>query len=181
MVVLLGDSILKRLYARYPSCYDPLSTKLCESGCGTQTLKALVKSVALGGTVVLLIGINDLLRRHAVNDVWKLYSSLVKTLARKGCIVFCGLLLPLAHPRYASLMPNVRKLNFLIRSMARPPCVYVMDFYSLFILPDGTPNKDLYCATTSRGVDYVHPNAHGLKVMHTLISEFKRDSGVAIA
>lgn len=167
MLTLVGDSIFRRLYRAFPSHFCAVSKDLCVSGAGTQLLKGLVKQAdTLTGTVVLLVGINDILRHRDVDTLWKLYASLVKTLIRRGCTVYCGLVLPLAHPRYDSFAPAIKRLNFLIKSICQSPSVRCVDFHSLFLVPEvGLADQSLYCSASARGLDYIHPNSRGLRKM----------------
>lgn len=169
MATLVGDSILKRVYSKYPTRFNAESKQLCVGGAGAQAIKVLVKAMPPSGKVVLLVGINDILRKRDLKQAWQVYSSLVRTLIRRGCTVVCCLLLPLAHVMYSHLAPSVTQFNFWIKSLAQSPSVRLLDLYSAFLNPDKSVNLALYCAQSSRGIDYIHPNPAGLVILRDCI------------
>lgn len=78
-VVLLGDSIFRRLFETFPDKFSDLSREVCISGQTTSQLKVVVKSnrdLLRGQTVILHIGTSvETCRPHSDSSVCKSYSS----------------------------------------------------------------------------------------------------------
>lgn len=172
--ILLGDSILKRLYKRNPNLYHPLSATLCVSGQRTQELTGVVtenRQLLKGKKVIVLIGTNDILKGTSFDSLRVLYRSLIRLLRRLSCtIVLCEVLpIPLLKGGRGSLL--LSQLNQYIRSF-EPSGIQVLHIYDAFC--DGESVRlSLFCKSMGNGkrrrVDLIHPNFSGLDVLLTLL------------
>lgn len=164
--ILLGDSILKRLFAEYPSLFSPLSGKFCVSGQRTADLYALVRGSReelKGRPVILLIGTNDVLSKFPVDKFRVLYRSIVRYLRRLNCVITLCELLPLPKLGSEELEDGpVESINKFIRSFETSG-IRLIHSHSVFV-DCGSIKEQLFCQYLgrSRRVDLVHPNKEGL-------------------
>jgi lysophospholipase L1-like esterase len=170
MALLMGDSIFKRLVALHPSLFNPHSASLCVGGYGVQELKVLTKLSEFpfnAQVVVLLVGINDIIKSRCLSRTWSIYVSFVRFLLRKGLVVFCCQLLPVANSTLSTRhQKSIDKFNFWISTLAQKPNVRVVSFSALFY--DAVSKsyfKDKYCPRINNRPDYLHPNKKGLSEM----------------
>jgi len=171
MALLMGDSIFSRLVSRYGAYYHPLSASLCVSGAKTSILKALIKSLTeVPASVVLLIGINDLIYPHNFSEVWKSYVSVVNLLLRKGVksLYVCPLLPVANHQVVRKWGSEIERFNFLIGGLSQKKGVSIISFKPSFLI-GGEPNRALYCPVIKTRPDYIHPNGAGLALINSVI------------
>lgn len=117
--------------------------------------------------VILLVGINDIIKAHDLSTVWSIYVSLVNHLLRQHFAVVLVEILPVANRRFAKYQGSIDSFNFQITSLKQKKGVTILSFKSIF-QREGTRrfNKHLYCATIKGRPDYLHPNDKGLSAIH---------------
>lgn len=172
--ILLGDSILKRLYKRNSSLYHPLSATLCVSGQRTQELTGVVtenRQSLKGKKVIVLIGTNDILRGISFDSLRVLYRSLIRLLRRLSCTIVLCEVLPIPRLKGGRGSELLGQLNRYIRTF-EPSGVQVLHIHDAFC--DGEDVKQsLFCESMGTGnrrrVDLIHPNSSGLDVLLTLL------------
>lgn len=176
MALLIGDSIFKRLFLRFPDNYHPDSIKSCIGGIKIADLKLLVKGLLpslKSNTVMLLVGINDLVRPHEFSIVWQNYVSLVNLLVRSKVKLFLVQILPVANYKLnAKCKTSIDRFNFQLLSLQQKPGVTVVSFSSVFLDANNTPISKLYCAKRGSFVDYLHPNVSGLRAINNVLQSF---------
>lgn len=174
MALLIGDSILNRLYHRYHDSYNSESANFCISGGKVAKVKGWVKDhIKLVGTnvAILLVGVNDLIKPHTFSMVWNSYVSLINLLLRHNFKVYIVKILPIAN-----YMLNVKfkkviaQFNFQMLSLSQKPGVSLIDLSSIFLDANKDPISKLYCARIGNRVDYLHPNNFGLRAMNGVLS-----------
>lgn len=168
--ILLGDSILKRLYARNSSVFDALSSTFCVSGQKVSALYSLVRDhrVALKGRkVILLIGTNDILQYTPHQQLTFSLRTLVRYLLRLQCVITLCEIPPVPRlGRKANASEAVLKYNKYICSFEPGRKVTVTRIFNQFC------NGENICCHlyeqfigTARRTDLVHPNRDGLDIL----------------
>jgi len=164
--VLLGDSILRRLYGRYTDYFNALSSEFCVSG---QTVADLIELVKVkreelrGKKVMLMIGTNDILRNNTKIRICVQLRSLSRRLRRLHCnIVWCEIL-PIPRLEWqATTLDLISDVNAYIRTF-EPSGVKIVFSHSAFC-SEGKAIRSLFCKYlgASERVDLVHPCRAGL-------------------
>jgi len=139
--VLLGDSIMKRLYKRYANSFDDLSEVLCESGQGIEDLISLVKTNRAnlkGKRVIVMIATNNILRNDTRNRICESLRLLSRRLRRLNCeVVWCEIL-PIPRLEWqATTLSKIREVNAYIRSF-EPSGIKIV-FYTELLVAKGKP------------------------------------------
>lgn len=171
-IILLGDSVAKRLLVRYPTCFDLVSFDFCVSGIKIQGLWALVKDKwesLRGREVIVLIGTNNFLQREELCLVKNYYRSLIRYLRRVASVVSLVEVLPIPRLEHlASVKQDLLSFNGYIRSFA-PAGLVVHHTYNRFC--EGiSANRKYYVKKFNNGrVDLVHPNKLGLELLYSVI------------
>lgn len=170
MALLIGDSIFARLLVGRTSLYHPLSNSLCVRGARVSAIKELLKDMSeIPSPAVLLIGINDLSNPHDLVCVWDKYLSIVNLLLRKGVFLYICPLLPVANNYFLkNYGSDLARFNFWIRNLRQKKNVKILSFESIF-RTNNVFNLSVYCPFIKNRVDYLHPNAKGLALMHSTI------------
>lgn len=174
MSVLIGDSILKRLFERYPSQFSEVSRVFCVSGQTSSELKFLLKenrNLLRNCSVVVHIGTNDFLKSIDPSVVRQSLKAILRLLRGLNCKVCIVEIIPIGRWGVsAESQRAVREFNCFIRSFVTT-VNRVVDGYSAFCLSSSEVNLNLFCAFIGkwRRVDRVHPNCRGLDVLFSLL------------
>lgn len=165
-VVLLGDSILKRLMVKFPNQFDNLSSVTCVSGQHAQELKLLIKEYReeiRGRRVVLLIGTNDFLQKSKFEVICSMIKSILKVLRQLDCRIAVLEAIPIARWGLSAESQSViGKYNKFLSSFSTSG-VEVIKLFDDFVV-NGEVDISLFCKHIGkyRRVDLVHPNKKGL-------------------
>lgn len=172
-LVLLGDSIFKRLYIEYYNLFSELSGIFCISGITVKELYFLVKknhNLLKSKCVVLMIGTNDILNQNELIEVKTFLKVLIRYLIRLSVKLYLCDLIPIPAIFHSSIQVDSLKLyNSFIRSFQGVFCT-ILHTYDYFTYN----SKDyffLYCQYYGRSkrIDMIHPNSHGLLVLKLFI------------
>ena len=107
---LLGDSILKRLFSEYGSCFSSSSREFCVSGQTIADLKKLIKlkrKDISSNVVVIMIGTNNILRGTPLSILKNPFRSLIRLLTRLHVPIMAFELIPFARFDLASEQNSV--------------------------------------------------------------------------
>ena len=167
---LIGDSILRRLFERYPTFYHPFSKDTVVSGVTVAELKKLMKRSKVHSKVILLVGVNNLLNRDEdFSVVNSLLKSLIDVLKRRCSHVFICELLPIGRSSKLHKNIDMDRVNSFIRSFKGAAGVTVIPTHDAFLKDDGTINFNLFATRIKNREDNIHPNHAGLHAIHQLI------------
>ena len=172
-VVLLGDSVFKRLFEKHPDRFCSLSRMFCVSGQTSGDLKSLVKEnrdLLRGRSVVLHIGTNDFLKSVDLSILCHTAKSIVRILRKLSCSVRVVEIIPIGRWGVsAEAQQAICKFNNFLRSF-RSSGVLVSDAFTAFC-SSSEVDLSLYCAVIGkyRRVDRVHPNNRGLDVLMSIV------------
>lgn len=166
--ILLGDSIFRRMFEKYPEKFDPLSAQFCIGGQRVHELKKSVKAsrnLLFERRLCLLIGINDLLKGTPYVDIKLQIKSLIKLLAKFGCELTIVEVLPCPKYKLESEFQNlIFDLNRYLRSFVRKEVMVISTVNSFMY--NGQIDRGMYCKSMGKGnrqrVDLIHPNKEGL-------------------
>lgn len=175
-IVLIGDSIFRRLYNSFPAGFDSVSSKFCVSGATVQQLWALVKlyrTDLVGKSLVVLVGTNNFTKGQPVSEICRFYRSFIRYLKRLSPKVFLVEVLPIPRlEQLATALANVLSFNKYIRSFEPSGCT-VIHVHDKFVFEETGKSKiSLFVSKLKSGrVDLVHPNCVGLRVLYKLLGE----------
>jgi lysophospholipase L1-like esterase len=172
---LAGDSILKRLFNKFPQFYDGKSAETCISGCTVSELRHLLKSKCnIEQYLIVMIGCNDLMKGKCVANIERDLKALIKFLSKKCTRIILCEILPFSNSKLQVLNQNVKALNQFLHSFAGVSGVQVLNLYGEFSTHT-SPDPSCYCAFYNDGrLDGVHPSDFGLSIIHnTLIGAFE--------
>lgn len=171
--VLLGDSILKRLYLKFPSEFDSLSAVTAVSGQKIAELKLIIKEnreLLKGKSVIIHIGTNDFLKGTSETDLLLLLKSILKILRNLKCdIVVCEIIPIAVWGVSADSQSAIVKFNKYLHTFV-PSGVRVINTFAAFC-SEGVVITSYYCKYIGckRRVDLIHPNSLGLKLLMSLL------------
>ena len=167
---LIGDSILKRSFERYPTSYHPFSKDTVVSGVTVGDLKNLIKRSNLYSKVILLAGVNNLLSGDEdFSVVNSLLKSFINILKRRCSHVYICEMLPIGRSSKLQKNVDVDRINSFIRSFKGAAGVTVIPTHDAFLKDDGTINLNLFAPRIKNREDNIHPNHAGLHAIHQLI------------
>jgi len=174
MSVLVGDSILKRLFERYPSQFSCISRVFCVSGQTSGDLKKLLKEkrgLLRNCSVIVHIGTNDFLKGIEFSVIRQCVKAILRLLRSLNCEIRIVEIIPIGcWGVSAESQRVVREFNCFLRSFVLS-VIDVIDGYSAFCLSSSEVNLNLFCAFVGkwRRVDRVHPNCKGLAVLFSIL------------
>lgn len=174
-IVLLGDSILKRLLDQFSNHFDALSIDTCVSGKTIHELKVILKDkreLLKCKQVVLMIGTNDLVQKSRLGSMCAEVKSLLRFLRRLECKVTVLEALPVARwGLTAGSQAVIGEYNKFLQSFTSCGVKLIKLFDNFFV--DGSVDLSLYCKKIGkyRRVDLVHPNRKGCRLIFSRLRE----------
>ena len=171
-VVLLGDSIFRRLLSKFPGYFSGISSTFCISGQSIHELKLCIKAnrnLLRKKVVVVLIGTNDLNNCVALNHINQSVKTLLRVLRNLKCEVYILETLPIARwGLSAESQTAVRKYCEFLYTCHTLGVKVIKAFDAFF--SSGEVDLSLYCNYYPSGrVDRLHPNSEGLSLLLSLI------------
>ncbi len=148
------------------STTGPLSAPHHNAGIAGDTTDALLSRLQKKpGTLVLMIGINDLLQGHDVKHIEEKYAEIFEKIEGTDKVVILSLLPVKAVPETAALNQNVKQLNRYLHNESQKSGFAFVDLYSFMTDRD----EGLIASYTSDGV---HLTPEGYRIWEETLTPF---------